>query len=561
MSSKPTLGSMPKPTPADYERAAKNVLTFIDPGLSFDLETSHPRIMILKQAPFRVQTGDENLLAVNLVSPRELLLQGKNIGTTVLNLWFGDANDPKKQEILSYEVRIFPDPGAKKRLELAYLALENDINKHFKDARITLKMLGDKLVISGRVRDYVQGNQILQIVRANYNNYNNNNQGSGRAQLVGGGDIGKLPLVPPNSIEDPTGGSNPPSAKDFAVAGGPNVINLLEVAGEQQVTLRVVVAEVNRAAARSIGLNFSMRDGNGVVKFANITGPVTGGLNAFNGGGFGAFGGAAANILFDVSSGRVPFALNALKNMQYSRSLAEPNLVAMNGQTATFQSGGSFPVPVIGGFGANGGGGAGGGAGGGGGGLQGVQYVPYGVQLSFTPFITDRDRIRIQLNASISTRDLASSTNIGGGSIAGLNQRNVNTTVELRQGETIAVAGLIESNIGADTTRVPFLSDIPFLAPLSGLNRIQSGEKELVIFLTPELTRPLDPASCPDGKLPLPGREILDPTDLEFYLVGRIEGHCRDFRSPIRTDLSRIRQYLTIDNANIAGPVGYSTVP
>lgn len=130
----------------------------------------------------------------------------------------------------------------------------------------------------------------------------------------------------------------------------------------------------------------------------------------------------------------------------------------------------------------------------------------------------------------------------------------MNTTVELRQGETLAIAGLIEYNLGADATRIPFLGDIPGLNNLTGLSRTQAGEKELVIFVTPELTRPLDPGQVAR----LPGSEILDPNDCEFYLLGRLEGHCKDYRTPIRTDLSRIRQYHTVEQLNVYGPAGYS---
>ena len=189
--------------------------------------------------------------------------------------------------------------------------------------------------------------------------------------------------------------------------------------------------------------------------------------------------------------------------------------------------------------------------------VQGVQYVPFGVQLSYTPFITDRDRIRLHLQANISTRDIGIGTQIGGGNVAGLNTRNVNTTVELRQGETLAIAGLIETNLAAQASRVPFFGDLPYLSALTGSQRVQAGEKELVIFITPELTRPLDPGQMP----PLPGSEILDPGDYEFYLLGRLEGHCRDYRSPIRTDWSRIRQFQTIEAGSLAGPSGYTPYP
>jgi pilus assembly protein CpaC len=434
-------------------------------------------------------------------------------------------------------VRVFPDPQAKERLERAYKALEDDINGHFKDCDIRLKVVGDKLVVTGRVRDFVQGGQILRILRAN---------------AEAGGDVGRLPVVPPivpGAITDPTGATNPPPQESFVSAGGPFVINLLEVAGEQQVMLRVIVAEVNRSAARSIGMNFSVTNNQGITVFSNTTGGIGAGGIAVNAGGFGAAptGFGVANLTATFNAGKIPVAISALKTLSYARSLAEPTLVTMNGVPANFLAGGQYPVPVIGGFGSVNGVG----------GLQGVAFVPYGVQLNFTPFVTDRDRIRLVLNASVSARDLSAGTNIGGSNVAGLNTRNVSTTVELRQGETLAVAGLIEYNLGGDAQKIPFIGDIPGLNPLTGLQRVTAGEKELVIFITPELVRPLDPNQA----VPLPGHEILDPNDIEFYLWGRLEGHCKDYRSPIRTDLSRIKQYYQIETANVFGPTGYTPIP
>lgn len=528
-----------QPTPATQEKIAKYVARMLDPETTLDLVTAQTRVMMLKGNPIRVQSGDEKVFAVSVVSPKELLLQGKAVGATVLNIWFGDKNDPSKQETLTYLVRVFPDPEAKERLERAYKLLENEINKYFKDTSVRLKVVGDKLVVSGRVRDYIEGGQVLQIIRANM-----------QSSTTGNSDAARMPLVPANGVPDPTA-TNPPGPDMFRSAGGPNVINLLEVAGEQQVQMRIVVAEINRAAARSIGLNFSVTNQQGVTVFSNMTGPVVGstggGISSFGSGSFGGFGfgGQIANLPFTLDAGRLPFALSALKTLQYARSLAEPTLVAMNGQPAYFMSGGSFPVPIIGGFGS---------FGGGGGGLQGVQYIPFGVIIYYTPYITDRDRIRLALNAIVSTRDVNTSTRIGGGSVAGLNSRNVRTTVELRQGETLAIAGLIEYNLGADSTRIPFIGDVPGLNNLTGLQRTQMGEKELVIFVTPELTRPLDPGQVAR----LPGSEILDPNDCEFYLLGRLEGHCKEYRTSIRTDLSRIRMYHTVEQLNVYGPAGYS---
>ena len=341
---------------------------------------------------------------------------------------------------------------------------------------------------------------------------------------------------------------------DFLTAGGPNVINLLDVAGEQQVMLRVIVAEVNRTAARSIGMNFSLANNQGLTVFTNTTGQVTSGIGGSGAGGGGsvgagfgqstAGGGAVANLTAALNNGKIQLAINALRTLNYAKSLAEPTLVTLNGQTANFQAGGEFPVPIVAGLSLTG--------------LQGVSFVPFGVQVSFTPFITDRDRVRLVVSANVSTRDVGIGTSIGGSNVSGLDTRNFNTTVELRQGETLAVAGLLQTNLGADSTRIPYIGDLPILGALTGLSRVEAGEQELVIFITPELVHPLEPDKLPA----LPGSDLLEPTDLEFYLLSRLESHCpHDFRSTIRTDLSRIVQYRDLESHYMSGPSGYAEPP
>jgi pilus assembly protein CpaC len=331
--------------------------------------------------------------------------------------------------------------------------------------------------------------------------------------------------------------------ESFMTAGGPNVINLLVVLGEQQVMLRVTVAEINRTAARSIGMNFSVTNSQGITVFANSTGNISGGATGGVGGLGGAVGQGAgtANITAVLGAGQVPLAINALKDLHYARFLAEPTLTTLNGQTANFQAGGQFPVPIVTGNTFNG--------------LQGVQFVPYGVQLNFTPYITDKNRIRLYVGAEVSTRDVSTGTNIGGSEVSGLTSRNFNTTVELREGETLAVAGLIQTNLGADSTRVPFLGEIPFLGQFTGWTRTSAGEQELVVLVTPVLVHPM----CANQVPPLPGSDLYEPNDFEFYLIGRIESHCpEDNRSPIRTDLSRVQQYRHMEQRYLSGPTGYS---
>ena len=160
-----TVGATPAASPESRQKQGKHVSKLLDPELTLDLVVGQTRVMVLKTVPVRVQSGEDRIMSMSITNTKELLLQGKDVGTTVLNIWFGDRDDPAKQETLTYLVRVYPDPEAKDRLEKSYKQLEDDINKHFKDTSVRLKLLGDKLVVSGRVRDAQQGTQVLQIIR------------------------------------------------------------------------------------------------------------------------------------------------------------------------------------------------------------------------------------------------------------------------------------------------------------------------------------------------------------------------------------------------------------
>jgi pilus assembly protein CpaC len=557
----PTIGTTPRVTPELQQKYNQYVDQIIDAKMTLELIIGRTRLMKLKRTPKRVQIGDDSVAGYTLLSTKEISLQGKQVGSTVLTLWFPDPTDPQKEVILSYHVSVFPDPEHQKRVEAVYQELARQINCVFKDSNVCLKMVGDKIVVTGFAHDIHEATQILRIVRANAPDPRDPSP-----------VVAKVPFAPvPNPVlgELTPEGFQPIGVAEYQVAGGPNVINLLRVPGEQQVMLRVTVAEVNRAAARSIGMNFTLLNNQGQPYFANNTGLIgTGGIAPVaqgGGGGIGLLNLAGAANTFGISSlagfpsgaggfnnlpaaidnGQIRLAISALRNLNYARSLAEPNLVTMNGQTATFKAGGEFPVPVVTSNGI--------------GGLQGVSFLPFGVQLSFTPYITDRDRIKLSINASVSSRDLAAgTTNIGGAAIPNLISRNFQTVVELREGQTLAVAGLIQNNLGADAHRIPLFGDIPILNRLTGFDRITAGEQELVVLVTPELVHPMEPHEVP----PLPGSDLFEPNDLEFYLLGRIESHYPvDYRSPIRTDLGRMQQYHTMERLYLTGPHGYVPEP
>lgn len=552
------LGMAPQPKEETQKKFGKYVQGLLDTEATLDLVAGHTRLMVLKAAPKRIQMADDGIVGYTIIAPTQVSLIGKSVGVTVLTMWFTDANDATKEEILSYHVRVFPDPGAKKRLEQAYEALTKEINCLFPDSNVCVKLVGDKIAVTGFAHDVDQAAKILHIVRANAPDPKDPRP---EAAKVPADRIKAGPL--PGEVLPP--GVAAIGQEQYETAGGPYVINLLKVAGEQQVMLRVTVAEVNRAAARSIGMNFAVLNQNGVAVFANSTGSIAtgGGTPTFNGGsgsaglnfanfaagtntfgvpalaGFPAGVGGFNNLPAALDNGQIRLAISALRTLNYARSLAEPTLVTMNGQLATFQAGGQFPVPIVTGFTAAG--------------LQGVSFVPFGVQLSFTPFVTDRDRIRLVVAADVSTRDLAAGvTNIGGAAVPSLSTRNFQTTVELREGQTLAVAGLIQNNLGGDASRIPFFGDLPVLSRLLGFDRVTAGEQELVVLITPELVHPMEHNEVP----PLPGADVFEPNDCEFYLLGRIEGHTPvDFRSPVRTDWHRLHRHF--ESLYLFGPHGH----
>jgi pilus assembly protein CpaC len=535
-----TLGSTPKPNAKDLADYARYVESLVDPRNTLDLIVGRTRLLVLKEVPSRVQVGDPAIAEASILGTRQISLLGRRAGTTVLTLFFKSGDD--KERVLSYLVRVIPDPEAKLRLERAYQALEAEVNKAFPDSSVQLRLIGDKLAVCGQAKDIAEGTQILRVVRSNAPAEQSN-------------------VVPVNNVNvevrPEPGAPATPGLSDFLQAGGPNIINLLRVPGEQQVMLKVVVAEVNRSAARSIGVDFTITNRTGIA-FSQRTGLIEFGggsaLTQGNGGGTGTgIGGVGAgigglltnNLPVNLDNGKVRFAINALRTLNYARSLAEPNLTAMNGQTATFQAGGQFPVPVVtSSFGGSG--------------LQGVNFVPFGIQLTFTPFITDCDRIRLNVAAEVSTRDLSTGTNVNNSAVSGLNTRNFQTVVELREGQTLAVAGLIQNNLGSQSDRVPLLGDLPILGRFWGFDRMQNAEQELIVLITPELVHPMNPKEVP----PVPGSDLFEPSDLEFYALGRFESRRNyDYRTPVRNSLGRMRAYKNMEDTYIFGPSGYSEVP
>ncbi|WFL76630.1 type II and III secretion system protein family protein [Altererythrobacter arenosus] len=302
-------------------------------------------------------------------------------------------------------------------------------------------------------------------------------------------------------------------AKAYA---GENVINLMSLGGSQQVMLEVRFAEVSRNVGKDLGVRtfFNGRGG----RFSGATGPGTtltpGAGNSNFGNGdlqvesvLGAFG-VVTRSFTDVLGLDIDVALDALEDKGLSKTLAEPTLVALSGERASFLAGGEFPVPVAQAIGGQGG------AGGGSAAIT-VEFKPFGVSLGFTPTVLSDNVINLLVEPEVSAIDPTASITVGGLSIPGLSTRRASTVLELRDGESFAIAGLIQQDFKTTVEQVPLLGSIPIIGSLFRSSSFQKGETELLIVVTPRLVQPVRPE-----QVRLPTDRVGDPVQADVLLNG-----------------------------------------
>ena len=330
-----------------------------------------------------------------------------------------------------------------------------------------------------------------------------------------------------------------------SVKANAQIINLIRVPGVQQVMLQVRIAEVNRTGLREIGADLGGASGGNVLG-TSIGSASTSALGMLTGGGVTGSAtqsaGATTTAFGIFPNANFEIFLRCLRDNSLLTVMAEPNLVAMSGHEASFLAGGQFPVPVPQtGFGI---------------GTNTILFKDFGVQLVFLPLVQDDDVIRLSVTPEVSSIDFSLGTTlvVGGTPIPGLNTRRATTTVELRQGDTLAIAGLLQVTIDGRTQRIPGLGDLPYIGPLFSNTTHKRIEKELLVLVTPHLVAPLPPGQAPC----LPGSEIGDPDDCEFYFLNRIEnknGHA--YRSTTSWDDLQLH-LMSLEKRTVSGPVGYS---
>jgi pilus assembly protein CpaC len=238
--------------------------------------------------------------------------------------------------------------------------------------------------------------------------------------------------------------------------------------------------------------------------------PASAGTPATGGSATGGWPGVATGIGSNVTGvlrffvNGVPWTvlIDALKQNGLLKILAEPTLITLSGQQANFLAGGEIPIPVPGGLGT-----------------VGIQYKPFGVGLGFTPTVLSSGKIHMTVTPEVSEPDVSNAVAVLGTFVPGFSVRRVSTTIELGDGQSFAIAGLLKEDVREVVSKFPILGDLPIIGVLFRSSEFQKRESELIVIVTPHLVKPLD-----TSKQPLPTDQFIEPNDFEFYLLGRMEG-------------------------------------
>lgn len=323
-------------------------------------------------------------------------------------------------------------------------------------------------------------------------------------------------LILSGSVSSNVAVANAVSVARTFVADATNIVNMLSVQGEQQVLLKVKVAEMQRSVLKELGFSTGLGSNNiGSEYFYSWTS----GANTLDAGGSGAT--SLYTGTLENAAGTFSTTLRALETSGLLKTLAEPNMVAVSGETASLLAGGEYPIPVSDSDGQ-----------------ITFEFKPYGVGLSFTPVVLSSGKISLKLATEVSS--LSSETvTTANTSIPAINVRRANTTVEMPSGGSLMIAGLLQNDVISNLSGVPGLKDLPILGTLFRSQQFQRNETELVISITALLVKPHDP-----NELSLPTDGFAPSSDLDRMLIGRLyQAHTLKSLPP--------------STAEIEGPVGY----
>lgn len=401
--------------------------------------------------PFgRAMIGNAEIADVMPISDRSIYVLGKAMGTTSLTVY-----DKGGRVITIVDIAVGPD----------VVSLRRQLGELMPGENISARISNDAVVLSGVVSSAAAAQNAVQI------------------------------------------------AGTYA---GEKVVNLMGVGSSQQVMLEVRFSEINRQTGKDIGVRSFFRNRSGswdgaLGSGASLTPDPETGEGILQ---LGAIGDSFGIIRhsFNIGGVNILGMLDSLESKGLAKTLAEPTLIALSGEKASFLAGGEFPIPVV-----QSSSGGGGGGGGGGQGIS-IEFKPFGVSLGFTPTILADGVINLVVEPEVSSIDPTASITLNDIVIPGLQTRRASTTLELRDGESFAIAGLIRQDFSTTVRQVPLLGSIPIIGSLFRSSGFKRGETELLIVVTPRLVQPIRPE-----QVALPTTRVGDPTELDLFLLGRTD--------------------------------------
>ncbi|SEA44571.1 type II and III secretion system protein family protein [Nitrosospira multiformis] len=442
-----------------------------------DMDVTYGKSALLRlPAPVtRISIGNPDVADVTLISPGEIYVLGKSIGTTNVILWTRGGQTGSGQTAV-INVTVILDAAALQAKLRELMPGETDIK---------VTAAGDSLVLSGTVSDTLKADRAVALadayVRAAAGGQGGQRGGKQGGDASGGGQGG-----------GGQGGGDEPKGAGQGL-GSVQVVNLLQVGSNQQVMLEVKVAEINRKVAERLGFDFQRAARKAGSAWTQIMTGIIGG---------------APGMLFqsrgtpDIGDA---FLIDAEKKDELFHILAEPNIVAISGQEASFLVGGEvmIPIPQFAG-------------------VITLQSRQFGVGLRFTPTVLEEGRINLVVSPEVTELvkfDTVATTGLGGVlAVPTFTTRRVSTTVQLRDGQSLAIGGLLQDNIKETIKRFPVLGEIPILGALFRSSDFQKDKTELMVVVTPRLIKPLQPDYA------LPTDAFVQPDRPDFLFDGRMEG-------------------------------------
>jgi len=449
-------------------------------------------VVPLDRQAVRVSVGNPGVADILVIRNRELYVVGKALGSTNVVVW-----DESGRVAENFDIEVTHDVQT----------LKAKLYELMPEEKISVQSAQEQLILAGQVSSGARASAAVELAR------------------------GFLPdCIAAQSDAPGSKGGSRAGAQSCKVGG---VINLMQVGGAQQVMLKVTVAEMASSVVKRLESNFNvMRFGADSGRFSG--GAVAGGAtfpqatSTADGSLFPIFGGSAhpigppqqffspatpgieatgAFLSYLQGATFVQAVLDVSRRNGLAKILSEPTLTTLTGQEAEFLSGGEFPIPVPQ-TGLTGG--------------VTIEFKEFGVALKFTPVVLDSGRINLALNVGVSevSADNAIALGAGGANtfvIPSLTKRSAMSTVEVGDGQTIGIAGLINDNMREFVQKFPVLGDLPIIGALFRSQEYRSGQSELVIFVTPHLARSIRPE-----EYRLPTDTFVPPGDLEFYLLGKM---------------------------------------